>query len=236
MAQFELTQGQDPFLHISLSKGETIFAESDAMVMMDATLDLEASMQGGFFKSMARKFANDSSFFRQKVTAERGDGDILLAPKFSGNIEIIDIDRNNEYYLNDGVHIASQDTIQMDAVTQGVFKAMAGGTGGFFITHAYGHGKIAVGSYGDIFALDIDESTPRLIDNNHVVAWSTTLQYSLSASTSQKKGLIGNLINSQLTGEAMITKFSGRGRVYICSRNKIDFAAWIASLLPAQNK
>jgi len=232
MAIFEKTSGQDPFLHISLNKGEIIYAESNAMVMMDATLDLEASMQGGFLSSLVRNFANDQSFFRQKVTAVRGDGDILLSPKFSGNIEVIDVNANNEYYLNDGVHLASEATVKMENKTQSIGKALFGGSGGFIITKASGQGKVAVGSYGDIFELDIDESTPRIIDNNHVVAWSTTLNYELSASTSQKKGIIGNLLNSQLTGEAMITKFSGRGKVYICSRNKIDFAAWIASLLP----
>ncbi|EOR6629674.1 AIM24 family protein, partial [Escherichia coli] len=82
MAIFDKTTGQDPFLHISLNKGETIYAESNAMVMMDATLDLEASMQGGFFSSLIRTVANEQSFFRQKVTANRGDGDILLSPKF----------------------------------------------------------------------------------------------------------------------------------------------------------
>jgi len=232
MAIFDKTTGQDPFLHISLNKGETIYAESNAMVMMDATLDLEACMQGGFFSSLIRTVANEQSFFRQKVTANRGDGDILLSPKFSGNIEIIDIDNNNQYYLNDGVHLASEATVKMEAKTQSIGKALFGGSGGFVITHASGYGKIAVGSYGDIFELEIDEKTPRIIDNNHVIAWSTTLNYELSASTSQKKGLISNLLNSQLTGEAMVTKFSGRGKVYICSRNKIDFAAWLSSLLP----
>lgn len=232
MATFEKTSGQDPFLHVSLKKGETIYAESDAMVMMDATLDLEASMQGGFFSSLVRTFATDQSFFRQKVTALRGDGDILLSPKFSGNVEIIEINQNNEFYLNDGVHLASDETVKMEGKTQGVGKALFGGSGGFIITHASGYGKIAVGSYGDIFELEIDENTPRIIDNNHVVAWSTTLKYELGISTSQKKGVIGNLLNSQLTGEAMITKFSGKGKVYICSRNKIDFAAWVSSLLP----
>lgn len=232
MAKFEKTTGQDPFLHISLNKGEIIYAESNAMVMMDSTLDLEASMQGGFFSSLIRNVANDQSFFRQKVTASRGDGDILLSPKFSGNIEIIEVNNSNQYYLNDGVHLASEATVKMEAKPQSLGKALFAGSGGFVITLASGYGKIAVGSYGDIFELEIDENTPRIIDNNHVIAWSTTLNYELSASTSQKKGIIGNLLNSQLTGEAMITKFSGRGKVYICSRNKIDFAAWIASLIP----
>ena len=49
--------------------------------------------------------------------------------------------------------------------------------------------------------------------------------------TSKGKGFFGNLLNSQLSGEAMVTRFSGKGKVYICSRNKLDFAAWVSSLI-----
>ena len=55
--------------------------------------------------------------------------------------------------------------------------------------------------------------------------------YNISISTSKGKGFFGNLLNSQLSGEAMVTRFSGKGKVYICSRNKLDFAAWVSSLI-----
>ena len=47
MSSFTVTDGQDPFLHISLERGESVFAESGAMVMMDGTLDLIGNVQGG---------------------------------------------------------------------------------------------------------------------------------------------------------------------------------------------
>ena len=44
MAQFTLTEGADPFLHVSLTQGEKIYCESNAMVMMEDTLDLKGKM------------------------------------------------------------------------------------------------------------------------------------------------------------------------------------------------
>jgi len=47
MAQFTVTGDVDPFLHISLKRGEKIYCESGAMVMMESNLDLKGKMSGG---------------------------------------------------------------------------------------------------------------------------------------------------------------------------------------------
>ena len=57
MPIFTVTGDVDPFLHVSLRKGETIFCESDAMVMMEAPLDLTGSMQGGLVRAAMRRLA-----------------------------------------------------------------------------------------------------------------------------------------------------------------------------------
>lgn len=234
MSTFTTTPGQDPFLHVHLERGEAIIAESDAMVMMEGNLDLVGTMRGGFLQSLARRFANDESFFQQKMVATRGGGDALLAHKFPGAMEIIELDGRTEYLLNDGTFIAADDSVRMGIKTQGVGNALFGGTGGFVVMHAAGRGKVAVGGFGDVFIIDVAPGTDVTIDNNHVVAWDTRLSYTMSASTNRSAGFLGNLINSQMTGEKLVTRFSGTGKVYLCSRNKIDFAAWIASMVPQQ--
>ncbi|MFC2503748.1 MAG: AIM24 family protein, partial [Cardiobacterium sp.] len=40
MPVFTPTGELDPFLHVSLRRGESIYCESDAMVMMEANLEL----------------------------------------------------------------------------------------------------------------------------------------------------------------------------------------------------
>ena len=44
MPIFTPTGEQDPFLHVHLRRGEEIYCESDAMVMMDHTLELRGKM------------------------------------------------------------------------------------------------------------------------------------------------------------------------------------------------
>lgn len=231
MADFQFTTGQDPFLHVRLIKGETIYSESNSMVMMDATLDLEGKMNGGFFQSVMRKLANDNSLFRQKITATRGGGDILLSQRLPGALMILNVSANTHYYLNDGAFLACDENVLTKVKRQSFGKALFGSTGGFFITEATGTGKLIVGGFGDMFEIEVSEGNDIIIDNNHVVAWDKNLNYSVSISTSKGKGFFGNLLNSQLSGEALVTRFSGKGKVYICSRNKMDFAAWISSLI-----
>ena len=48
MPRFTITGDNDPFLHVSLARGESISCESGAMVMMEANLDLSGRMQAAF--------------------------------------------------------------------------------------------------------------------------------------------------------------------------------------------
>ena len=78
IAQFDISGSVDPLLSVTLNKGESLFAESNAMVAMDGTLSLSGRTKGGFFKSLARKFLNDETCFQQKITAEDEGGRALL--------------------------------------------------------------------------------------------------------------------------------------------------------------
>ncbi len=102
MPVFTPTGELDPFLHVSLRRGESIYCESDAMVMMEANLELRGQMQGGFLSALTRRLANGESFFQQHIRAERGDGDCLLAPMMPGGIEVLDVGKS-QYNLNDGL-------------------------------------------------------------------------------------------------------------------------------------
>jgi uncharacterized protein (AIM24 family) len=54
MADYLVSTGQGPILVVQLQKGESLLAESDAMVVMDASLELSGEMRGGFLASLGR--------------------------------------------------------------------------------------------------------------------------------------------------------------------------------------
>ena len=229
MPIFTVTGENDPFLHVSLKRGESISCESDAMVMMDSHLDLTGRMQGGILNALARRLANGESFFQQHIQAVRGDGDCLLAPTLPGAIEVLEVGQV-QYKISDGVYLASSNGVSVTAQMQSLGTALLAGTGGFFIGQTAGRGQLAVNGFGALFTLEVSPNNPITIDNGHVVAWDSRLNYEISLSTSQQnKGLLGTLVNSVISSEGVVLKFSGSGKVIICSRNINSFAAWVAS-------
>ena len=229
MPNFNIVGNVDPFLHVKLKRGEKIFAESNAMVTMDATLELKGKMQGGLMSSLVRRFANEESFFMQSIAATSGDGDTLLSPNLPGDIEILTVGPQ-QYLLNDGVFLAGTDGVEMQIQTQGIGQALLGGTGGFFIMKTSGHGTLAVSGFGSIFALDVTAGNDVIIDNFHVVAWDAKLTYNIATSTA-KSGFLAGVIGSLTSGEGIVNRFSGTGKVYVCSRNRGGFLGWIAETI-----
>lgn len=226
MSTFTLTDGQDPFLHVSMAKGESIYAERDAMVMMDGTLDLSSNMQGGVLAGIARRLVAGESLFTQKIVATRGDGDVLLSQAMPGALHVLDISEQ-KYLLSDGAFVAAESGVDIKVRTQGIGGGLFGGTGGFFIMEASGRGKLCVGGLGSLFLLDIQPGQNPTIDNGHVVAWGAGLSYEMGMATSRTGGVLSNLVNSQTSGEGMVMKFSGVGPVLLSSRQRRGFSNWL---------
>ncbi len=225
--RFEITGSVDPLLSVTLEKGEKVLAESNAMVAMDGDLSLKGRSRGGIMKSIARKFLNDETFFQQYVEAEKGPGTVLLAPNIPGDIRILDVGER-QYMISDGAFLAATDDVEMEVRSQGLGRALLGDSGGFFVMATEGHGQVAVSGFGSVRELQVTDGQSLVVDNGHLVAWDSTLDYELSLNTSHS-GLFGKLVNSQITGEGIVLKFRGHGKVIVCSRNKGGFLDWILS-------
>ena len=233
MPVFTVTGDNDPFLHVSLRHGESISCESDAMVMMESNLDLTGRIQGGILGALARRLANGESFFQHHIKATRGDGDCLLAPTLPGAIEVLDVGAV-QYKIADGAYMAATEGVEVTAQMQNVGAALFGSTGGFLIGQTSGSGQVAVTGFGTLFTLDVTPHNPITIDNGHVVAWDSRLNHQISLSTNQERGLLGNIVNSMTSSEGVVLKFSGSGKVIICSRNAGSFSAWVSSQATAR--
>lgn len=227
MTVFTITGEVDPFLHVSMQKGDKIYCESGAMVMMEANLELKGRMTGGLGSALMRRFTNGETLFQQHIEAVRGDGDCLLSPALPGGIEIIDVGAR-QYLLNDGAFVAATSDTEMKVRTQSIGNALFAQSGGFFVMETSGTGQVVVSGFGAMFSLNVEPGKDLIIDNAHVVCWDSALHYEISVTTSSSGGglggMFGNLVNSVTSGEGIVLRFSGRGKVHICSRNPGSFA------------
>jgi uncharacterized protein (TIGR00266 family) len=208
-----------------MARGETIYCESDAMVMMEDTLDLKGKMRGGLGSALMRTFANGESFFQQHIEAVRGNGDCLLSPTLPGAMEVVDVG-SRQYMISDGAFVAATSNVELKVRTQSLGNALFAQSGGFFITETSGQGQVVVSGFGSMSMLDVAPGKDVIIDNSHVVCWDSALRYEISMTTGQSSGFLGNLVNSQTSGEGVVLRFSGSGKVFVCSRNRAAFRKW----------
>lgn len=226
MPVFSVTGDVDPFLHVALRRGEKIYCESDAMVMMEAALELKGKMTGGLGSALMRRFANGESFFQQHIEAVGGDGDCLLSPTLPGAMQVLEVGAR-QYMLSDGAFVAASSGVELKVRTQSMGNALFAQSGGFFITETAGSGQVAVSGFGSVAELEVAPGKDVVIDNAHVVCWDSALHYEISVTTGASGGgFLGNLVNSQTSGEGMVLKFSGQGKVLVCSRNRDAFLNW----------
>ncbi|MBR3458837.1 MAG: TIGR00266 family protein [Selenomonadaceae bacterium] len=214
-----------PVVEYNLQQGERIKAESDAMIAMSSTIDVEGKMEGGILKGLMRKVVAGESFFFQELIASRGPGTVLFGHPLPGGI--LDVELDGSYGLvvqKDGFLAGTQD-IQVDTKMQNLSKGLFSGEG-FFILKITGRGTVFISSYGVIHPINLEAGQEFIIDNGHLVAWPDYMEYTIEKASQ-------GWFSSLTSGEGLVCRFRGPGVVLIQTRNPSSFTEWIRSMIPA---
>ncbi|WP_455244843.1 TIGR00266 family protein [Petrachloros mirabilis] len=219
-----LYPGAFPMVRIELVAGESIKAESGAMVASSPTIDVESKMEGGFLGALSRKLLTGEKFFFQTLKANRGAGEVLLAPTVPGEIVVMELDGLNEYMVQKDGFLAGADTVKIESQMQSLSRGILSGEG-FFILKISGKGSLVLNSFGAIHKVELKPDQEYIVDNSHLVAWSATTSYNIERAAS-------GWVASFTSGEGFVCRFRGPGVVYIQSRNPGSFGAWIRQFIP----
>lgn len=218
-----LYRGAFALLEVHLRAGQTIKAQSDAMVSMQPSVDVEGKLEGGLLGGLGRMLSGESFFF-QTLRAARGAGEALLAPAQPGDLLPIHLDGSQSYILQKDGFLAASEGVQISTTAQNLSRGLFSGEG-FFVLKASGRGMLFAESYGAIHALEVAAGEEMIVDNGHLVAWPQDMHYSLEKASS-------GWISSFTSGEGLVCRFRGPGTVYIQSRNPKAFGVWLSALLP----
>jgi len=207
-------QGRPAFAHmrVRMNPDDRIIAESDAMASMSTTIDMQTRFNGGFVGGVAKKFLGGESLFVNEFVAG-AQGELVLTQPTPGDIVCVEM-TGNTLYLQPGAFIACE-----TGVTLGVgFAGFASfiGKEGLFRLKVGGQGRVWFGAYGGIFTRDIDGEY--VVDTGHLVAYEPTLTV--------KVGMAGGLITSMASGEGLISRISGKGKIHLQSRSLDGLASW----------
>jgi len=199
-------------IEMNLDAGESVIVEPGSMAWMDTTIKPKTEMKGGFFAGMKRKFAGES-FFLNTYTAEDGSGTIGIAPGYSGDIVVRELN-DETLYMERGAYLCHVGNIETSATWEGFAGTFAEGMLGLRVS---GTGLLFFGSYGDIQEVEVKDSYT--IDNGYAVAWEQNLDYSIGRS--------GRSIRSFLFSDQLICRFHGNGKLWVQTRSPRNLAAWV---------
>lgn len=207
---------------ITLAPGETVTAESGAMIAMSGDTQVRTSThqisKGGFGMALKRMLSGES-FFLNHFTAGANGGEVMLASTLPG--DMICKELNGEgLVVQGGSYVAASDDVVMDFSWQG-FKSAFSGEGLFWIKVS-GYGSVVLNSFGAIYPIEIDGEY--VVDTGHIVAFDETLDFKIS-----KAGK--SIISSFLGGEGLVCKFNGKGTVWCQSHNPSSFGHHVGPLL-----
>lgn len=194
-------------LFITLSPGDSITAEAGAMASMDGSVTMKTIFAGGFFSAlMKRIFGGETLLVNQFSNQTSQPLALVLTQSVVGDLYQIQLDYSSICF-QPGAYLAHIGDIKLGLQWAGFASFIA--REGLFRLKASGNGTVFFGAYGGISEQRIDGEL--VVDSGHLVAYDPHIKLQL--------GLAGGLFGSITSGEGIISRLSGQGRVFLQSRS-----------------
>jgi uncharacterized protein (TIGR00266 family) len=218
------------WLRVGLSPGDSIQAEAGAMVMRTPALEMKTRLNAGrragvfrvivaFFVALIRKVFGGETMFVNDFSGPSG-GEVVLAPSLAGHIVEKRLAGGQRLFVQRGSYLASTGDIDT-RVRFGGIRSLLGGEG-LVLLECSGTGQLFVNSYGGITEIPVNGRF--VVDTGHIVAFDGTLDFKVRS--------VGGVKSFLFSGEGLVCEFSGRGTVYMQSRNIDALVSWLSPLLP----
>ena len=208
--------------YVTLSYGEKVYVERSAMATMSGGLDLHTGFGGeGVGRAIKRRYLGGETLLFNECVAEVEGAWIAVAPRYPGDVEVIEVSAEKEWLIEAGSLLAYSEGVHSDVRFSGL-RTMVMHEGVTLIEVA-GLGEALVSSYGGIEELTVGPGEQLIVDTGHIVAFSKEMQFDV--------GPLGSFRTAVLSGEGIVARFTGPGRVLIQTRAEAPFRQW---LLPDQ--
>ena len=200
-------------LTVALAPGESFWSEGGAMSRMSSHLELQTRLVSGFLKSAVRKLVGGESLFISEFTAPKM-AFVSLTPSCPGTVLHRQM-KGDSFYLTAGSFLACTPGMELRTKFGGL-RAFFSGEGGFLIEVA-GTGDLFFNSFGGVIEKDIDGEL--VVDTGHVVAFEPSLSYTI--------GGMGGIKQTLFSGEGLVMRFQGRGKLFLQTRQLPSLADWL---------
>ena len=208
---------------LAFEAGEKVTCEVGAMVAMSTGFKVETSTRskgsGGLWAGVKRMVAGEN-FFLNEFTATEAGQVLIVGPSLCGDV-VHHVLRGGGLVVQGSSWLASGTGVSVDATFQGIGKALFSGEGVFWVKCS-GAGDVLLNSFGAIYEVDVQGDY--VVDTGHIVAFEDTLSFRVSK-------LGDSWITSFLSGEGLVSHFSGHGKLYCQSHNPPSFGRLLGPML-----
>lgn len=211
---------------VKLQPGEKFISESGAMFRASSNIEIDVTTQsrgagGGLLGGMKRLLAGEHFFFSTYTCTGTTAGEVGLAPTLQGEVVQIKCDGTRKWICTGGSYLGSTPGLQINTQFQGLKGFFTGESISF--VEVSGTGQLLVNAFGRINQLDVNGALT--VDTGHVVAFEDSLSYSPGKAAS-------SWVQSYLSGEGIVLKFTGHGKIYVQSHNPNEFGGLLGPKLP----
>lgn len=202
------------YLDVELLPSETIITEAGSMATMDASISLKTRFNGGFFGGLIRHFLGGESLFINALSNPTNvPRRLTLTAPTPGDVRALEISEKG-VCMQPGAFIASSTGVSINVRYAGIASFIA--REGLFKLHARGPGMLWFGGYGAIVERDLDGEL--IVDSGHLIAYDPSIKLKLQ--------LPSGIIGSFFSGEGVVTRLEGKGKVYLQTRSVTGLASW----------
>ncbi len=224
--KFDILDSPDfALLQLTLDRGDSIVAESGAMVAQDGQITVETNMRGGLLGAAKRKLLGGESLFQNTFRAEADGQRLYLAAPCEGDLQSRELAPGEEFFMTSGAYVAHiGESLVLDTKFGGV-KGFFSGVG-LFMLRVVGPGTVFYASYGAIHQVEVGAEGYTL-DTGHIVAFTSGLSYKIRPFNGFK-GLF-------FSGEGLIAEFDGQGTVFAQTRNAASLVSFLHPFRPVKS-
>jgi uncharacterized protein (TIGR00266 family) len=196
------------------------------MVSMTSNIHVETQGRagGGILGGLKRSLLGGESFFTNLFTAQGSDGHVSLAPQLCGDMVVHQL-TGQQLFIQGSSYVSAPDSVQIDTKFQG-FKGFFSGESLFFLA-ASGHGPVLLNAFGAIETLDVEGEL--IVDTGHLVAFTSGLNSEVTKASD-------GWLSSFLSGEGLVLRIYGKGRLYLQSRNPAEYGKNVGPQLPPRER
>ena len=201
--KFEITQSPNSYLILELNKYEKIIIEKGCLIFSDGEYGFKNKIEVKSYKNIISKIFGGKSLTYNVYTANE-EMKMAFSAKDTAEIFSLEIVEQHPILFFVFQHFARTENIEIKL----------GGLSQEFLVKAEGSGTLFLKVYGKLIEKLIDSNKPIYVDEDALIAFEEGVEYDWIT------GGIKKLITS---GEGGLFKLKGKGKVWIQSRDKMEY-------------